>query len=146
MNGIQTAKPLPAREAQQIHFKEDVQLSLTDVSVSSCACLGRGEAKTGMVSITVSHLNLQDKPPEDPEDPEQNSHSESGSSLDNQEDWAPVYRPHFSSHGNQLPLKGQHLSDTVEARQADRGDKAKERWPERAQNDYRSSQTTKPSL
>ncbi|XP_003970177.1 SH2 domain-containing protein 4A isoform X2 [Takifugu rubripes] len=81
MNGIQTARLLAAREAQ-----EDVQLSLTDV----------------------------------PEDPDEDSHSDSGSGLDNQEDWAPVYRPHLGSHGNQLPLKGQRLTDTEEVRLQDR--------------------------
>lgn len=124
MNGIQTAKLLPAREAQHTDLKEDVQLSLTDVRVSSCAAFGRGKLRPFHHCVPPP---LQDNHAEDadPEDPDQDSHSESGSSLDNQEDWAPVYRPHFSSHGNQLPLKGQHLSDTEEARLADRGDKAK---------------------
>lgn len=36
MNGIQTVEFLPAREAPPLDFKEDIQLSLTDVSVSVC--------------------------------------------------------------------------------------------------------------
>lgn len=59
MNGIQTTILLPAREAQQTHSTEDVQLSLTDVSVSSCARLGRGEAESGLDSITVSPLTCR---------------------------------------------------------------------------------------
>lgn len=127
MNGTQTEKLLPAREAQQIDLKQDVQLSLTDVTVSSCACFGRGKLRpTWFHRCVPTHLQDNAAEDADPGDPDQDSRSESGSSLGNQEDWAPVSRPHFSSHGNQLPLKGQHLSDTEEARQADRGDKATE--------------------
>lgn len=122
MNGIQTARLLAAREAQQIHFKEDVQLSLTDVPVSSSACFSRGRLRAPRFHHCV--------PPHLQEDPDEDSHSESGSGLDNQEDWAPVYRPHLGSHGNQLPLKGQHLTDTEGVIQQDRGEKAKETWPE----------------
>lgn len=122
MNGIQTARLLAAREARQIAFKEDVQLSLTDVPVSSSGCFSRGR-----LQALRSHHCV---PPHLQEDLDEDSHSESGSSLDNQEDWAPVYRPHLGSHGNQLPLKGQHLTGTEEVRQQDRGEKAKETWPE----------------
>lgn len=120
MNGIQTARLLAAREAQQIDFKEDVQLSLTDVPVSSSVCFSQGRLR----ALRFHHC----VPPHLQEDPDENSHNESGSGLDNQEDWAPVYRPHLGSHGNQLPLKGQRLTDTVI--QQDRGEKAKETWPE----------------
>lgn len=65
-----------------------------------------------------------------PKDPTEDSDSESGSSLDIQGDWAPLYRPHFGSHGNQLPLKAQHLSDTERDGQQDRGDNARKTWPE----------------
>lgn len=57
----------------------------------------------------------------DLKDTAEDSDSESGGSLDNQGDWAPLYRPHFSNHGNQLPLKAQHLSDTERVSQQDRG-------------------------
>ncbi|XP_011608704.1 uncharacterized protein isoform X1 [Takifugu rubripes] len=107
MNGIQTARLLAAREAQ-----EDVQLSLTDVPVSSSACFSRGRLRAPRFHHRV--------PPHLQEDPDEDSHSDSGSGLDNQEDWAPVYRPHLGSHGNQLPLKGQRLTDTEEVRLQDR--------------------------
>lgn len=122
MNGIQTARLLAAREAQPIDFKEDVQLSLTDVPVSSSACLGQGRLRAPRFHHCV--------PPHLQEDPDEDSSSESGSSLDNQEDWAPVYRPHLGSHGNQLPLQGQRLTDTEEVIQQDRGEKAKGTRPE----------------
>lgn len=122
MNGIQTARLLAAREAQRIDYKEDVQLSLTDVPVSSSACFSRWRLRA-----PCSHHCV---PPHLQEDPDEDSHSESGSSLDSQEDWAPVYRLHLGSHGNQLPLKGQRLTDKEEVRQQDRGEKAKETWLE----------------
>lgn len=139
MNGIRSAG-----EAQQIDLKDVSELSLTDVRVSSPACFGRGTPRTTRFHHYVPP-HLQDNLAGDAEgeDPDQDDHSESGSSLDSQEDWAPpLYRPHFSSHGNRLPLKGQHLSDTEEAGQEDRGDKARETCPERPLNDYRSRQTT----
>lgn len=46
MKGIQTERLLPEGEAQQLHFKEDIQLSLTDVSVSL-----RVGFKTGRVKM-----------------------------------------------------------------------------------------------
>ncbi len=64
MNGIQTADFLPGREAQQRSFKEDIQLSLTDVSVSSCDCvwllkLGGREEQCNRVSpskcVSLTH-------------------------------------------------------------------------------------------
>lgn len=127
LNGIQTAKVVPATKAQQTGLKEDVQLPLTHIRVSSSACLGQGKLRPPWFHPCVPpHLQDNTSEDADPEDPDQDSLSESGSSLDNQDDWALVYRPHFSSHGNQLPLKGQHLSDAEEARQAERGDKTKE--------------------
>lgn len=67
---------------------------------------------------------------DDPKDAAEDSDSESGGSLDNQGDWAPLYRPHFSNHGDELPLKAQHLSDTERVGKHDRGDKAREAWRE----------------
>lgn len=46
MNGVQTEDLLPGREAQQLGFKDDIQLPLTDVSVSArvsvCGTVQRG--------------------------------------------------------------------------------------------------------
>lgn len=58
---------------------------------------------------------------DEPKDPAEDSDSESGGSSDNHGDWAPLYRPHLSSHGNQA-----QLSDTERAGPQDRGDKARE--------------------
>lgn len=73
---------------------------------------------------------------DDLKDPAEDSDSESGSSSDNLSDWAPLYRPHFSSHGNQPPLKAQ-LSDTERASPQDRGEKTRgeERGRERPATD-----------
>lgn len=62
---------------------------------------------------------------DDPKDPAEDSDSESGSGSDNHGDWAPLYRPHLSSHDNQPPLKAQ-LSDTERAGPQDRGDNTRE--------------------
>lgn len=62
---------------------------------------------------------------DDLKDPTEDSDSESGSSSDNLSDWAPLYRPHLSSHGNQPPLIAQ-LSDTARADPQDRGEKTGE--------------------
>ena len=68
---------------------------------------------------------------DDLKDPVEDSDSESGSSSDNLSEWAPLYRPHLSSHGNPPPLKAQ-LSDTEIANPQDRGEKARgeRRWGE----------------
>lgn len=147
MNSIQTLRLLPARQAQHIDLKEDTQLSLPDVRVSSCACFGRGRLRPPRFHHCVPPPpHLQEEPGKDLEDSEEDSCSESGSSLDNQDDWAPVYRPHFGSHANQLPLKGQHLSDTEEARRPDEGDEAKETWTQRPLDDDRFRQRQKKNL
>lgn len=110
------------REAPRTDRKEDVQLSLTDVRVSSCARVGGGKLRPARLHRRVPpHPQDSPAPGVDLEDPEQDSRSQSGGSP---ERWAPVYKLHFSSHGNQLPLKGQHLSDAAEARRADRGEEA----------------------
>lgn len=100
MNGIQTVDLLPGREAQQLGFKEDVQLSLADVSNDPASPSQLSEEDVDSCSAD-----------DDPRDPAEDSDSESGSGSDNHGDWAPLYRPHLSSHGNQPPLKAQ-LSDT----------------------------------
>ncbi|KAI3351992.1 hypothetical protein L3Q82_020816 [Scortum barcoo] len=109
MNGIQTADLLPGREAQQLGFKEDIQLSLADVSDGSPSPSQLSEEDMDSCSAD-----------DDPKDPAEDSDSESGSSSDNHSDWAPLDRPHLSSHGNQPPLKAQ-LSDTERAGPQDRG-------------------------
>ncbi|XP_053180358.1 SH2 domain-containing protein 4A isoform X1 [Scomber japonicus] len=100
MNGIQTADLLPGREAQQLGFKEDIQLPLTDVSDD------RASPNAQLSEDEMDSCGADD----DLKDPAEDSDSESGGSSDNLSDWAPLYRPHFSSHGNQPPLKAQ-LSD-----------------------------------
>ncbi|XP_070769704.1 SH2 domain-containing protein 4A [Enoplosus armatus] len=109
MNGIQTAAFLPGREAQQLGFKEDIQLSLTDVSDGTASPSGQ------LSEEDVDSCSADD----DPKDPAEDSDSESGSGSDNHGDWTPLYRPHLSSHGNQPPLKAQ-LSDTERASPQDR--------------------------
>lgn len=101
MNGIQTADLLPGREAQQLGFKEDIQLSLTDVSDDPASLNGLSSEED------VDSCSADD----DPKDPAEDSDSESGGGSDNHGDWAPLYRPHLSSHGNQ-PLLQAQLSDT----------------------------------
>uniref|UniRef100_A0A3P8SIL6 SH2 domain containing 4A n=1 Tax=Amphiprion percula TaxID=161767 RepID=A0A3P8SIL6_AMPPE len=100
MNGIQTADLLPGREAQQLGFKEDVQLPLADVSDDPSTPTDQS-SEEDLDSSSVD---------DDLKDPAEDSDSESGSSSDNLSDWVPLYRPHLSSHGNE-PLKAQ-LSDT----------------------------------
>lgn len=39
MSGIKTVDLLPGSEAQQLGYKEEIQLPLTDVSVSLCVCV-----------------------------------------------------------------------------------------------------------
>lgn len=142
MNGIQSGG-----EAQQIDLIDVSELSLAGARVSSRVCFVLEDAETWVFCFhhcVPPHLQDNLAGDADAEDPDLDSHSDSGSSLDNQEDWAPpLYRPHFSSHGNRLPLKGQHLSGTEEAGKAERGDKAEETCPERPLNDYRSRQTAK---
>lgn len=67
---------------------------------------------------------------DDLKDQAENSDSESGNSSDNHGDWAPLYRPHLSSHGNHLSLKAQQLSDTGRAGPQDGGNKTGETWRE----------------
>lgn len=104
MNGIQTADLLPGREAQQLGFKEDIQLSLADVS-DDPASPSSPSSEEDMDSCSAD---------DDLKDPAEDSDTESGGSSDNHGDWAPLYRPHLSSHDNQPPLKAQ-LSDTERA-------------------------------
>lgn len=99
MNGIQTADLLSGREANQLGFKEDVQLPLTDDEAASPTDQSSEEE---MDSCSAD---------DDLKDPAEDSDSESGSSVDNLADWVPLYRPHLSRHGNQPPLNAQ-LSGT----------------------------------
>ncbi|XP_018525165.1 SH2 domain-containing protein 4A [Lates calcarifer] len=105
MNGIQTVDLLPGREARELGFKEEIQLPLADVS----------DYPASSSEEDVDSCSADD----DLKDPTEDSDSESGSSSDNLSDWAPLYRPHLSSHGNQPPLIAQ-LSDTARADPQDR--------------------------
>ncbi|XP_042349225.1 SH2 domain-containing protein 4A [Plectropomus leopardus] len=98
MNGIQTVDLLPGREARQLGFKEDVQLSLTDVCDDS--------------ALPHDQWSEEDScsADDDPKDPAEDSGSDSGTSSDNCGDWTPSFRTHFSHRGNRPPLKSQ-LSD-----------------------------------
>nr|XP_046262810.1 uncharacterized protein zgc:92242 [Scatophagus argus] len=113
MNGIQTENLLPGREPQQLSFKEteEIQLSLTDVSDDPPSPIVQS-SEDDMDSCSAD---------DDPKDPAEDSDSESGSSLDNHSDWSLLYRPHFSSHDNQPPLKA--LSNTERTVPQVRGDK-----------------------
>ncbi|XP_075993999.1 uncharacterized protein LOC142988649 [Genypterus blacodes] len=99
MNGIQTGG-----EAQRLGFK-DMQLPLADVTDDLVA---QNEASSEEEPDSCS-------PEDDLRDPSSDSDTESGSGSDSPNDWAPLYRPHLSSHGNQAPLKAP-LSDTERAR------------------------------
>ncbi|XP_040903555.1 SH2 domain-containing protein 4A isoform X2 [Toxotes jaculatrix] len=107
MNGIQTVDLLPGREARELGFKEEIQLPLTDDYPASP---NDQSSEEDMDSCSAD---------DDLKDPAEDSDSESGSSSDNLSDWAPLYRPHLSSHGNRPPLKAQ-LSDTERADPQDR--------------------------
>ncbi|KAK2849480.1 hypothetical protein Q5P01_009314 [Channa striata] len=100
MNGIQTVDLLPGREAQQLGFKEDIQLPLADVSDDQTS--PNQSSEEDMDSCSAD---------DDPKDHVEDSDSESGSSSDNLGNWTPLYRSHLSSHGNEPPLKAL-LSDT----------------------------------
>ncbi|XP_039976726.1 uncharacterized protein zgc:92242 isoform X2 [Xiphias gladius] len=109
MNGIQTVDLLPGRKARELGFKEEIQLPLTDVC-DYPALPNYQSSEEDMDSCSAD---------DDLKDPAEDSDTESGSSSDNLSDWAPLYRAHFSSHGNQPPLKAQ-LSDTERADPQDR--------------------------
>lgn len=107
MNGIQTVELLPGRDARQLSFKEDVQLSLTDVSDEPASPHDQWSEEDSCSAD------------DDPKDPAEDSGSESGGSSDSLSDWTPLNRLHLSSHGNQPPLKAQ-LSDAERADPKDR--------------------------
>lgn len=107
MNGIQTVDLLPGREAQQLGFKEDVQLSLTDVSDDSASAHDQWSEEDSCSTD------------DDPKDHAEDSGSESGGSSDNLSDWTHHCRPHLSSHGDWPLLKAQ-LSDAERTDTRDR--------------------------
>lgn len=94
MNGIQTVESLPGREAQQLGFKEDIQLPLADVSDDP--------ASPNEPSSEEDSCGAEDELKDAAEDGD----SDSGGSSDNLGDWAPLDRAHSCRHGNQ-PLKAQ---------------------------------------
>ncbi|XP_049605325.1 SH2 domain-containing protein 4A [Syngnathus scovelli] len=91
MNGIQTADMLAGKMSQQLGFKEESQLSLTDDTANDPDSPNIQSSEDEMDSNSTD---------DDLENPSEGSDSESGSSLDNVSHWAPPNRPHLSSHGN----------------------------------------------
>lgn len=83
---------------------------------------------------------------DDLKDPAEDSDSESGNSSDNLSDWTPLYRPHFSSHGNKPPLRAQ-LSDTERASRQGRGEKTRgEEKPDTDDSVFMIKQAAKPVI
>ncbi|KAG7517580.1 hypothetical protein JOB18_012118 [Solea senegalensis] len=109
MNGIQTVDFLPGREARELGFTQEIHLPLADDYSASPS--DRTSSEEDVDSCSAD---------DDLKDPVEDSDSESGNSSDNLSDWAPLYRPNFSSHGNQPPLKAQ-LSDAEIANRQERG-------------------------
>ncbi|XP_031135906.1 uncharacterized protein zgc:92242 isoform X1 [Sander lucioperca] len=105
LNGVQTTDLLPGREAQQLNLKQDIQLSLADVMNDGAPAHEQWDEEDSCSADG------------EPKDPDEDSDSESGSY--DLGDWTPLYRPHFSSHGNQAPLKDK-LPDTERAGAQDR--------------------------
>ncbi|XP_029297831.1 SH2 domain-containing protein 4A isoform X2 [Cottoperca gobio] len=99
MTSVKTPDLLPGREAQQLVFKEEIQLSLAEDHPAS----------------PHDQWSEEDccSADDDLKDPAEDSDGESGG------DWTPLYRPHFSSHGNRPPLKAQ-LSHIERASTQDR--------------------------
>ncbi|XP_019739656.1 SH2 domain-containing protein 4A [Hippocampus comes] len=100
MNGIQTADTQAGKTARQLGFKEETQLALTDDAANDPDSPNVQSSEDEMDAYSAD---------DDLKDPGQSSDSESGSSSDNLSDWAPLYRPHLSSHGNKPALKAQLL-------------------------------------
>ncbi|XP_054648931.1 SH2 domain-containing protein 4A [Dunckerocampus dactyliophorus] len=102
MNGIQTADVQAGKEAQPLGFKAEIQPPCTDRTANSPGSPNSQSSEDETDSCSAD---------DDLKDPGEGSDSESGSRSDNLGDWAPLYRPHLSSHGNKAALKAQ-LSDT----------------------------------
>ncbi|XP_061541768.1 SH2 domain-containing protein 4A [Phycodurus eques] len=98
MNGIQTADMQAGKNPQQLGFKEETQLAVPDGTSNDAGSPHIQSSEDEMDSYSAD---------DDPKDPGEGSDSESGSSSDNLSDWAPLYRPHLSSHGNKPALKAQ---------------------------------------
>lgn len=143
MNAIQRVDLLPGSEDQQLNLKEDIQLPVTHVSshvwnvfesATTCACVRVYNIKSFRSYAQDDAASPNDQSSEedmdscsaddDPKDTAEDSDSESGSSSDNLSDWTPLYKPHFSSHGNQ-PLRAL-LADTEKTGPQDRGEKGGE--------------------
>lgn len=96
MNAIQRVDLLPGSEDQQLNLKEDIQLPVThSYAQDDTASPNDQSSEEDMDSCSAD---------DDPKDTAEDSDSESGSGSDNLSDWTPLYKPHFSSHGNQ-PLR-----------------------------------------
>ncbi|XP_032366791.1 SH2 domain-containing protein 4A [Etheostoma spectabile] len=105
LNCVQSVDSLPGKEAQQLDLKRDIQLSLADVMNDAAPAREQWDEEDSCSADG------------EPKDPAEDSDSESGSY--DLGDWTPLYRPHFSSHGNQAPLKDK-LPDTERASAQDR--------------------------
>ncbi|XP_060904840.1 SH2 domain-containing protein 4A isoform X1 [Labrus mixtus] len=97
--GIQTADLQPGRDGQQLS-----DVSEDPASPNSQPC------EEDLDSCSAD---------DDLKDRAEDSDSESGGSSDNHSEWTLLYKPHFSSHGNQPSLKAQ-LSGTEMVGQKDR--------------------------
>nr|XP_057918858.1 SH2 domain-containing protein 4A [Doryrhamphus excisus]XP_057918859.1 SH2 domain-containing protein 4A [Doryrhamphus excisus] len=101
MNGIQTADAQAGREAQPLGFKAEIHPPCTDGTATGSGSPNSQSSEDEMDSCSAD---------DDLKDPDEGSDSESGSRSDNLADWAPLYRPRLSNHGNKAALKAQ-LSD-----------------------------------
>lgn len=143
MNAIQRVDLLPGSEDQQLNLKEDIQLPITHVSshvwnvfesATTCVCVrvyniesfrSYAQDDTASPNDQSSEEDMDScSADDDPKDTAEDSDSESGSGSDNLSDWTPLYKPHFSSHGNQ-PLRAL-LADTEKTGPQDRGEKGGE--------------------
>ncbi|MEQ2208456.1 hypothetical protein XENOCAPTIV_000623 [Xenoophorus captivus] len=106
-NCIQTEDLLPGSDAQQLSFKDDAKLPLTDVNVSS--------------PNNQSSEEEDCSADEDPKEPDEDSYSESGGSSENVSELNLVYRPHFHSDGK--PLLKSKQSDTARVPPQGRGER-----------------------
>ncbi|KAM6999667.1 uncharacterized protein LKV04_004639 isoform 2-T2 [Tautogolabrus adspersus] len=95
--GIQTADVQPGRDAQQLSDDDPASPNSQSCEEDLDSCSADDDLK----------------------DQAEDSDSESGGSSDNHNEWTLLYRPHFSSHGNQPSLKAQ-LSGTEMVGQKDR--------------------------
>ncbi|MEQ2307068.1 hypothetical protein AMECASPLE_014407 [Ameca splendens] len=105
-NCIQTEDLLPGSDAQQLSFKDDAKLPLTDVNEDPGSPNNQSSEEEDCSAD------------EDPKEPDEDSYSESGGSSENVSVLNLVYRPHFHSDGK--PLLKSKQSDTARVPPQDR--------------------------